>query len=133
MSRLNRSWAISLLYALCASNTAIAQLSNATSSGPADGIRSAAVTSSASATVGTALINGTQTTYSVQFTVPAASDNGLNILPNIDDPEAVDAQTVCPGYQASNVKRSVNGFFATLTLAGAAVSVFDSIAIERFF
>lgn len=46
----------------------------------------------------------------------------MNILPNIDDPEAVDAQSVCPGYIASDVKRTAFGFAATLALAGQPVS-----------
>lgn len=61
------------------------------------------------------------TTYSVQFTVPAAADIGANVLPNIKDPEAVQAQDVCPGYTASGVQRTENGFTATLTLDGPAV------------
>lgn len=44
-----------------------------------------------------------------------------DLLPNVDDPDAVDAQTVCPGYTASNVVRTAHGFNATLTLAGPAV------------
>jgi len=124
MTRHSRSWASSLFYALFVSSTALAQATPAaTSSNPADGLVSTTGTVSAPATVGTALINGTQTTYSVQFTVPAVADEGQHILPNIQDPEAVDAQTVCPGYTASNVKRSASGFSATLRLAGEAVGV----------
>lgn len=66
----------------------------------------------------TATIAGQVVTYSPQFTVPAAADLGQTLLPNIQDPEAVDAQTVCPGYNASNVVRGQNGFSATLNLAG---------------
>jgi alpha-glucosidase len=81
----------------------------------------------ASPTVGTATINGTATTYSVQFTVPASADVGPNLLPNIkgtqmiqslrlppdadtavpQDPNAKQAQALCPGYKASDVKYTV--------------------------
>ena len=83
----------------------------------------ATTASSQSATVGTVTISGVASTYSVQYTPPAAVDNGQPIIPNIDDPQAVDAQTVCPGYKASNVGHTSNGFTADLTLAGQAVSV----------
>lgn len=126
MARLSHFWTRSILYALSASSAALAQSSTAASSNPADGLYSASVTASASATVGTALINGTQSTYSVQFTVPAAADVGQNILPNIKDPDAVDAQSVCPGYLASNVQRTASGFSATLTLAGEACNVYGT-------
>lgn len=121
MARLTSYWAASLLYGLSMTTTAFAQSTTATSSNPADSLQSANVTSSASATVGTATVNGTQITYSAQYTVPATADNGQNILPNIKDPNATDAQTVCPGYKASNVKRNGTGFTAQLSLAGAAV------------
>ena len=67
----------------------------------------------------TATIGGSVVTYSPQFTVPASADEGANLLPNVDNPNATDAQTVCPGYNASNVMMSANGFSATLMLAGA--------------
>ncbi|KAL1304342.1 hypothetical protein AAFC00_000741 [Neodothiora populina] len=126
MVRLTRSWAASIAQGLLLCSTAQAQTSTGTASSPADGVQSPSVSSSASATVGTALVNGTQSTYSVQFTVPAAADVGQNILPNIKDPNATDAQTVCPGYTASNVKRSAYGFTAILTLAGDACDVYGT-------
>jgi alpha-glucosidase len=46
------------------------------------------------------------------------------IIPNIDDPNAVNAQKVCPGYKASSVKNTATGFTATLTLAGPACNVY---------
>ncbi len=60
------------------------------------------------------------TTSSVRpiFTVPFDTDNGRNILPNINDPEAVSAQAVCPGYTASNVQSGSQGLTADLQLAG---------------
>jgi alpha-glucosidase len=48
------------------------------------------------------------------------------ILPNIDDPNAVNAQTVCPGYKASNVKNTGTELTATLTLAGPACNVYGT-------
>jgi alpha-glucosidase len=36
----------------------------------------------------------------------------------------VNAQDVCPGYKAGNVKHNANGFTATLTLAGTACNVY---------
>lgn len=123
MVRLSPAWASSLVYALSASNIVLGQSSTATNS--ADGLSSGAASSTltASPTVGTSLVNGTATTYSVPFTVPAAADVGMNILPTIYDPEAKDAQEICPGYTASNVQHTLNGFTATLTLAGKAVSM----------
>ena len=58
------------------------------------------------------------TSYRPEFTIPAAADIGANLLPNIYDPQAIDAQTACPGYKASNVQQSASGLTATLTLAG---------------
>ncbi|KAI1806571.1 glycoside hydrolase family 31 protein [Daldinia bambusicola] len=53
-------------------------------------------------------------------------DVGLPIIPNIVDPQAINAQTVCPGYVASNVKNTTNGFTADLTLAGEACNVYGT-------
>ncbi|KAK0944934.1 hypothetical protein LTR29_003525 [Friedmanniomyces endolithicus] len=79
-------------------------------------------------------INGTATTYSVQFTVPASADIGPNVLPNIQDPHAKQAQTLCPGYTASDVARTENGLTATLNLAGSACNVYgtdiETLALE---
>jgi len=74
----------------------------------------------------TATIAGSIVTYSSPFTVPASADVGANLLPNIKDPEAVDAQTVCPGYTASNVVRNAYGFSANLSLAGQACNVYGT-------
>jgi alpha-glucosidase len=60
------------------------------------------------------------------FTIPASADVGKNILPNINDPEAVDPQMVCPGYRASNVQVTESGFTAYLDLAGAACNVYGN-------
>jgi hypothetical protein len=53
---------------------------------------------------------------------PAASDEGPNLLPNTKDPHAKQAQALCPGYTASGVENTANGFTAKLNLAGEAVS-----------
>ena len=98
---------------ICLSSLVTGQSST---SNPADGLTNAA--GSATASVGTATINGTPTTYSVAFTVPAAADVGPNILPNVADDKAKQAQTLCPGYTASNVVKNGRGFTASLTLAG---------------
>lgn len=60
------------------------------------------------------------------FTVPPDAQSGASILPNIKDPEAVDAQFVCPGYSASNVVRTNSGLVATLKLAGIACNVYGT-------
>ena len=78
---------------------------------------------SASATV---VINGTTSTFRPIFTVPASADEGATLLPNIVDPQAVDAQTVCPGYKALNVLRTKYGVTATLSLAGPACNVYGT-------
>ena len=80
------------------------------------------------ATVGSATvaIGGTTTTFRPIFTVPAAADIGATLIPNINDPEAIDAQTVCPGYTASNVARTPYGLTAILTLAGEACNVYGT-------
>lgn len=61
-----------------------------------------------------------------QFTIPAASDVGAQLIANIDDPQAVNAQSVCPGYKASNVKQSASGLTATLSLAGEPCNVYGT-------
>lgn len=68
----------------------------------------------------------TTTATSAQFTLPTEADVGLPVIPNVLDPEAVDAQSICPGYQASNVRGSANGFTADLKLAGAACNVYGN-------
>lgn len=56
------------------------------------------------------------------FTRPASSDEGPKLLPNTKDPNAKQAQSLCPGYTASGVEHTADGFTATLNLAGEAVS-----------
>jgi len=78
----------------------------------------------------TATVNGVTTAFSNAFTVPAAADIGPNLLPNVKDPQAVQAQEVCPGYTAGEVEKTANGFTAILSLAGEPVS--DNRRRERF-
>jgi alpha-glucosidase len=68
----------------------------------------------------------TTSTFSAQFTVPSAADNGLTLLPNIQDPTAANAQGSCPGYRASNVQTSSTGVTAHLTLNGTACNVYGT-------
>ncbi|KAK4462202.1 family 31 putative glycoside hydrolase [Cladorrhinum samala] len=60
------------------------------------------------------------------YTVPASADIGMNVLPNINDPQAVDAQLACPGYKASNFTDTGCGFTADLHLAGPACNVYGN-------
>ncbi|KAJ5899750.1 hypothetical protein N7495_004494 [Penicillium taxi] len=53
-----------------------------------------------------------------QYTIPASADFGANLIANIDDPHAVNAQLACPGYKAGNLKYTSKGVTATLKLAG---------------
>ncbi|KAL8923836.1 MAG: hypothetical protein Q9208_004397 [Pyrenodesmia sp. 3 TL-2023] len=71
-------------------------------------------------------ISVTTTTLRPIFTVPIEADTGAPLLPNVDDPNATDAQTVCPGYTATTVKRTGYGLKATLTLAGPARNVYGT-------
>ncbi|TAQ86034.1 hypothetical protein B7494_g5640 [Chlorociboria aeruginascens] len=60
------------------------------------------------------------------FTVPADSDSSAPLIPNIKDPEAIDAQKACPGYIASNVLRTPLGLTADLSLAGTPCNVYGT-------
>ncbi|KAI1147086.1 glycoside hydrolase family 31 protein [Nemania diffusa] len=48
------------------------------------------------------------------------------VVPNIHDPGAVDPQSVCPGYRASNVAETPLGLTADLILAGDACHVYGT-------
>ncbi|KAL7620180.1 hypothetical protein AAE478_009173 [Parahypoxylon ruwenzoriense] len=54
------------------------------------------------------------------------SDVGQPVIPNIIDPLAINPQSVCPGYKASNVEATSNGLTALLTLAGDACNVYGT-------
>lgn len=73
-----------------------------------------------------ATIDGTTSTFRPFFTVPPAADLGAALIPNINDPQAVDAQTVCPGYIAANLLKSPYGLSASLTLAGDPCNVYGT-------
>ncbi|OJD35735.1 alpha-glucosidase [Diplodia corticola] len=117
-----RAWLYSVL---TAASFAQAQSSLSSSSVGADGL-TGSTTPTSTDTVATATIAGTPVTYSPKFTVPASADTGQNLIPNIVDPQAVDVQSVCPGYKASGIKRDANGFSATLNLAGKACNVYGT-------
>jgi alpha-glucosidase len=72
------------------------------------------------------LPTATKTSTSSQYTIPSSASNGQNVLANIEDPKAVDAQGVCPGYKASDVRHTSSGLTATLELAGKACNVYGT-------
>src|SRR5579871_5138406 len=74
----------------------------------------------------TTVVAGTTITYRPEITLPAAVVIGANLIPNILDPKAVDAQHVCPGYTASNAVNNDLGFSATLKLAGKPCNVYGT-------
>lgn len=61
-----------------------------------------------------------------QFSLPASADTGANLIANIDDPKAINAQSACPGYKASNVQSTSSGVTATLQLAGQACNAYGT-------
>ncbi|KAI8933878.1 hypothetical protein NX059_009575 [Plenodomus lindquistii] len=63
-------------------------------------------------------LDGTPTFFRSVFTIPASADEGAELIANIKDPQAVNAQDVCPGYKASGLQTNERGLSATLTLAG---------------
>lgn len=70
-------------------------------------------------------LDATPTAFESVFTVPSwAANAGATLIPNIEDSEAVDAQTVYPGYHATHVIRTALGLAATSTLAGPACNVY---------
>lgn len=71
-------------------------------------------------------LKGTPTFFRSVFTIPASADNGPDLISNIQDPQAVNAQDVCPGYKASGLKETDRGLKATLTLAGKACNVYGT-------
>ncbi|MCJ1288350.1 hypothetical protein MMC26_007705 [Xylographa opegraphella] len=87
-----------------------------------------ATTISPAAGIATVAVGGraTTTTFAPLFAVPGAADSGATLLPNIDDPNAADAQTICPGYTSSNVLRTPYGLTAILTLAGPACNIYGT-------
>ncbi|KAF1955215.1 alpha-glucosidase precursor [Byssothecium circinans] len=70
--------------------------------------------------------SSTATSFKPVFTIPSTADKGADLLPNIMDPDAVDAQVVCPGYKAFDVKEDERGLTAVLRLAGAPCNVYGN-------
>jgi len=59
-------------------------------------------------------------------TLPSNIDQGRKLLANLEDPKAKDAQKLCPGYTATNVRNSPGGLSARLRLAGANCDVYGT-------
>jgi alpha-glucosidase len=70
--------------------------------------------------------SSTSSAANAQYTLPFDSMEGVTMIPNVEDPNAVDAQAVCPGYKASHVKRSSQGLTAILSLAGEPCNVYGT-------
>lgn len=79
-----------------------------------------------SATGWSTTLAGTPTSFRPVFTMPASADQGAELIPNIQDPQAVDAQDVCPGYKASQLEETDGGISAVLVLAGAPCNVYGN-------
>jgi hypothetical protein len=79
-----------------------------------------------SATGWSTTLAGTPTSFRPVFTIPASADQGADLIPNIQDPQAVNAQDVCPGYKASQLKETDGGISAVLTLAGTPCNVYGN-------
>ncbi|KAL4993786.1 glycosyl hydrolases family 31-domain-containing protein [Aspergillus recurvatus] len=84
-----------------------------------------------------ATATATATAQRAQFTLADLVDVGADLIANVDDPQAVNAQSVCPGYRASNVQQTNLGFTASLGLAGEPCNVYgtdvDSLTLEVQF
>ncbi|OXV05272.1 hypothetical protein Egran_06960 [Elaphomyces granulatus] len=65
----------------------------------------------------------TSTSTTAQFAVPTS---GEELISNIEDPIAINAQTVCPGYIATDTQNEEHGFKASLKLAGVACNVYGT-------
>ena len=117
------SFAGASLALLYASTLAAAQTS---SSQTADALAPSPASSTSDASIHTVTIGGTPTTFRNVFTMPASADEGAPLLPNIEDPQAVNAQDACPGYKASQVQEDDHGLTAVLTLAGDACNVYGT-------
>jgi alpha-glucosidase len=58
--------------------------------------------------------------------MPTSLNYAPSVTPNVLDTTAPNAQDVCPGYKASNVKETNDGLIADLTLAGPACNVYGN-------
>ena len=99
---------------------------SATATGLGDGLAAASAVPSVTSSPKAVDSYGTTTSFTPLFTVPSTADVGATLIPNIQDPKAVNAQDVCPGYTASNVVRNPLGFTASLALAGTACNVYGN-------
>lgn len=68
----------------------------------------------------------TSTSKFPQYTIPSNANDGQNIIPNINDPQAVNAQNVCPGYIAHDVQYTKSRLTASLKLAGLACNAYGT-------
>ncbi|KAL4803698.1 glycosyl hydrolases family 31-domain-containing protein [Aspergillus unguis] len=66
------------------------------------------------------------TAQRAQVTLSDLVDVGANLIANVDDPQALNAQSLCPGYRAHNVQQTDHGFSADLGLAGAPCNVYGT-------
>lgn len=80
----------------------------------------------ASASGWSTTLAGTPTAFRSVFTIPASADQGADLIPNIQDPQAIDAQDICPGYKASQLEKTDSGISAVLTLAGKPCNVYGN-------
>lgn len=71
-------------------------------------------------------LNGTPTSFRSVFTIPPSADQGAELIPNIQDPQAVNVQDVCPGYKAEDLVQTERGLSATLRLAGKPCNVYGT-------
>lgn len=73
------------------------------------------------------MATATVSSWAPQFTVPSSATLGADLLANIFDPLAVDAQQTCSGYVATSVDiRDPNSFTARLNLLGESCNVYGN-------
>lgn len=73
----------------------------------------------------TSMASTSVSSFVPQFTVLSTADIGANVLPNIFDPSAVDAQKVCSGYMVTRAEaRDENSILAHLELLGEPCNVY---------
>lgn len=72
----------------------------------------------------------TSTSYRAIRTLSPQVDAAPSLVPAIYDPTAPDAQAICPGYTASNVVNTTQGFTADLTIAGTECSAYGNDIID---
>jgi hypothetical protein len=65
-------------------------------------------------------------TYPPTATLASTLNLAPSVLPNIANPNAPHAQSICPGYKAANVVTSDNTITADLSLAGPACSAYGN-------